>query len=136
MLPPHLRKIEIEHLELTLQGSRMLSDPQIAKELLELILVEHIIVSMKHTDEHALAETARANEKQVVSLVLQQWEIHSLIDVVLVSADYLDEIRHTIRYSFHLFQLHVTICFLKSLFYICRQSYNFLLKLPKNRLEI
>ena len=121
----YLRKIKIENQVFTLKGSRILANPQIAEQILELILHATIIVSLEHTDEYALAKTARTDKEEVYRLVFQCWQIHRLVYIVIVLLYDLYEVIAPIRYSFSIL-LHIS-----SVIYNFVQRYNYLGTIPK-----
>ena len=70
----------------------MLSYPQAAEPLLELVLGAAVIIGMEHAKEHALAETARADEEEVIGLILQHRNVHGLVHVILVALYHIQEV--------------------------------------------
>ena len=76
--------------------------PQVAKPILELILGATVIISMQHPQEQALAKTARADEDEIYRLILQQWQVHRLVYIVIILFDNLYEVAPTVWYSYSL----------------------------------
>ena len=121
----YLRKIKIENQIFTLKGSRILTNPQIAEQILELILHVTVIISLEHTDEYALAKTARTDKEEVYRLIFQCWQIHRLVHIVIVLLYDLYEVIASIRYSFSIL-LHIS-----SITCNFVQRYNYLGIIPK-----
>ena len=79
------------------------ANPKVAKKLLEPFCHADVVISTHHAYQQTLAESSRTYKEESVCLFLQQRQIHSLIDIILVSLDNIDEIRYSVWYSFSLF---------------------------------
>ena len=97
----------MQYLVSSLRFRWMPTYPQITKPLLELILGTNVIIGMEHTKEHTLAETARADEKEVACLFLQHRDIHGLIDIIYILLYDGTKVRYTIWYFLHCILLHI-----------------------------
>ena len=56
-------EIQVKHLITVLQAGRMLTDPEVAKQVVELFCHRFVIVSLHHADEQTLSETTGTDEE-------------------------------------------------------------------------
>ena len=62
----HLGKIEVNDEISIMLWCRILSDVKLAKDFLKLVFLVDVIVILKHGEGECLAETARANEEEIL----------------------------------------------------------------------
>ena len=93
----YYREIQIQHqIGITLRGW-ILTYIKITKELFKLILLIHIIVILEHRKGKALAETARANIKEILICRLYFFYKRSLIHIIAIILSNILKIHHAIR---------------------------------------
>ena len=97
----HKREIEVNHLERVFQRCGMFVYPKSVEQPVELIRLRDVIISLHHTDEHALAEAARANQEQVITGIFQQRKIHGFIHIIEISVPHFLKARHSVGNTFY-----------------------------------
>ena len=78
-------------------GGRIFSDVKFAEEALELILLVDVVIVFEHGEGKALAETARANEEEILIGIFDILDEGSLIYIVAIALYYILEILHSVR---------------------------------------
>lgn len=74
----------------------MIPNPQSLEQLVEIVLLQHIVVVMQHRDGQALSEPARTDEEKELVRVLDFLNESRLVNVIAVVAAYVDEIHHPV----------------------------------------
>ena len=98
---PRLGEVEINHLEAILQRRRMLLNPKPVKQPVELVRLRDVIVSLHHADKHALPETPRTDEEQILARIFQQGKIHRLVYVIEILVPHFLKARHSVWDAFY-----------------------------------
>ena len=81
-----------------------MADIGISEQSIELIRAIYIIIVFEHRDKKALPEPAGAEEKQIGRThVLDQFDMLSFIDKIIILRFYFIKTAYAIRYLFHIF---------------------------------
>jgi len=96
----------------------LLTDVEVAEQLVETLLVVDVVILRQHVAEDAFAEAARAEKEDEVGNVFQIGDDLRFVHKVKILGDDFPKIRYSIRESFHIFP------FLR--FYIYRKGNNFI----------
>ena len=75
----------------------MLSDIEVAKQGIELVTCTHIIIVLQHVQRKALAEPARADEKEESGGVFYYRDERGFIHVIIIIQTDVLEVHQTIR---------------------------------------
>ena len=78
-------------------GGRIFSDVKFAEEAFEFILLVDVVIVFEHGEGKALAETARANEEEILIGIFDILDEGSLVNIVAIALDYILEVLHSVR---------------------------------------
>ena len=87
------------------------ANPKVAEQFLKPIRLADVLLSTHHAQQEALAEATRAYEEQAIRLLFQLRDIHCLVNIILISLYYIDKVRNTVRYTFHILHVYFIFCF-------------------------
>ena len=97
------RKIELDDKILIVLRCRMLSDIEVAIQMLEFVRLVDVVVMLEHRECEALAESARAYvEKELVGS-FYFFDVGCLVHIIAVIVDDCLEVHHAVRYAFRVF---------------------------------
>ena len=103
----NLREVEVHHLVSSHQWRGVLAYPKRSEYLFKPVLFRLVVVGLKHTQKQALAKAARADEHEVVRLLLKHRYIHGLVNVIKVGLHYVLKVRHPVRQLLDVVHIYV-----------------------------
>ena len=95
----HFREVKVHHKVFIVVFCRMLSGIHSLEQLLEVVLLIDVVVGFEHVQKQALAEAARADEKEKIACPFHPLEVHGLIYQVFVFLAHLLEVGDAVGYA-------------------------------------
>ena len=95
----HLGKIEVDDEICIMLWCRILTDVKLAKDFLKLVFLVDVIVILKHGEGKCLAETARANEEEILVGFFYLLYERSLVHIVTILFYDILKILHAVWYA-------------------------------------
>ena len=92
-------KVEIDDQILIAVGRRILSNIQVAIELLESVSSVDVIVMAQHGQGEALAKSARADKQEVFVSLHHFLYKPCLVDIITIVLADIHEVHHAVRYA-------------------------------------